>query len=100
MAADLGPWLRNCGRGDGLCTSEATAEDLRETVLRISDEVWTEFFADHFGPDPYHIMGAYQHMVAHPLYLPDYAIGDQSPDPAHVRGRRGGGNGGSARSGA
>ena len=68
---------------------EATAADLRETVLRISDEVWGEFFAEHFGPDPYHILGAYQHMVAHPLYLPDYAIGQMISHQirAHVRTR-------------
>ena len=68
---------------------EATAADLRDTVLRISDEVWDEFFAEHFGPDPYRILGAYQHMVAHPLYLPDYAIGQMISHQirAHVQGR-------------
>ena len=53
----------------------ATAAGLRDAVLRISDEVWDEFFAEHFGDDPHHILGAYQHMIAHPLYLPDYALG-------------------------
>ena len=70
-------------------TPEASAEDLRRTVLRISNEVWEEFFEEHFGPDPYHILGAYQHMVAHPLYLPDYAIGQMISHQirAHVRTR-------------
>ena len=68
---------------------EADAAALRDTVLRISGEVWEEFFAEHFGPDPYHILGAYQHMVAHPLYLPDYAIGQMISHQvrAHVRTR-------------
>jgi hypothetical protein len=68
---------------------DADAEALRETVLRISGEVWSEFFEVDFGPDPYHILGAYQHMVAHPLYLPDYAIGQMISHQvrAHVRTR-------------
>ena len=67
----------------------ADAAALRDTVLRISGEVWAEFFEIDFGPDPYHILGAYQHMVAHPLYLPDYAIGQMISHQvrAHVRGR-------------
>jgi oligoendopeptidase F len=58
-------------------------------VLRISDDVWSEFFAEHFGQDPYRILGAYQHMVAHPLYLPDYAIGQMISHQvrAHVRNK-------------
>lgn len=68
---------------------DADAPALRDTVLRISDDVWNEFFADQFGPDPYHILAAYQHMVAHPLYLPDYAIGQMISHQvrAHVRTR-------------
>ena len=68
---------------------KADAAALRETVLRISDDVWSEFFADHFGQDPYRILGAYQHMVAHPLYLPDYAIGQMISHQvrAHVRNK-------------
>ena len=53
----------------------ATPASLRDAVLRISREVWAEFFAEDFGADPYHLLGAYQHMIAHPLYLPDYALG-------------------------
>ena len=52
-----------------------TPEGIRENLLRNAREVWTEFFQEHFGDDPYHILGAYQHMLGHPLYLPDYAIG-------------------------
>ena len=68
---------------------DADAAALRDTVLRISGEVWSEFFEVDFGPDPYHILGAYQHMVAHPLYLPDYAIGQMISHQvrAHVRTR-------------
>ena len=52
-----------------------TPEGIRENLLRNAREVWAEFFQAHFGDDPYHILGAYQHMLGHPLYLPDYAIG-------------------------
>ncbi len=50
-------------------------ETIRAALLRHSEEVWAEFFQRHFGDDPYHILGAYQHMLGHPLYLADYAIG-------------------------
>ncbi len=53
----------------------ATAEGLREALLRNAREVWDAHFAEHFGADHHHILGAYQHMIAHPLYLPDYALG-------------------------
>ena len=53
----------------------ATAAGLREALLRNAREVWDAHFAEHFGADPYHILGAYQHIIAHPLYLPDYALG-------------------------
>ena len=52
-----------------------TPEGIRDNLLRNAREVWAEFFQEHFGDDPYHILGAYQHMLGHPLYLPDYAIG-------------------------
>jgi len=54
---------------------DADAESLRETVLRIAEELWTAHYAEHFGPDPYAILAAYQHMIAYPLYLADYALG-------------------------
>ncbi len=53
----------------------ASAESLRTEVLRIAQDLWTRFYARDFGADPYNILAAYQHMIGHPLYLPDYAIG-------------------------
>ena len=51
------------------------AAGIRDAVLRNAKAVWDEFFLDDYGVDPYHILGAYQHMLGHPLYLADYAIG-------------------------
>jgi hypothetical protein len=53
----------------------ATAEQLRDQVLAIAERLWTRFYQPHFGPDPYHTLAAYQHMIGHPLYLADYTIG-------------------------
>lgn len=67
----------------------ATAKDLREALLRNAREVWEAHFAEHFGADPHHILGAYQHMIAHPLYLPDYALGRMicQQISSHMRGK-------------
>ena len=54
---------------------DCTPESFRDAVIRIAGELWDRFYAEDFGEDPYHILAAYQHMVAHALYLPDYVIG-------------------------
>lgn len=62
---------------------------IRAALLRHAEEVWAEFFQAHYGDDPYHILGAYQHMLGHPLYLADYAIGRTMSHQirSHMRGR-------------
>ena len=61
----------------------------RSAVIRIAGELWDRFYAEDFGEDPYHILAAYQHMVAHALYLPDYVIGHVQSQQisAHMRER-------------
>ncbi len=54
---------------------EATAAALRTEVLRIAEDLWTRFYERDFGKDGYRILAAYQHMIGHPLYLPDYTLG-------------------------
>ena len=68
---------------------DADAAGLRDALLQICSETWSEFYQRDFGDDPYNILGAYQHMVAHPLYLPDYAIGQMISHQvrAHVHTR-------------
>lgn len=69
--------------------STPTPEALRDTVLHLADEVWRTYYADHFGPDPYALLGAYQHMVGYPLYLSNYVLGHVMSEQvrAHVMER-------------
>jgi hypothetical protein len=55
--------------------TDVTPETIRAAQLAAAKDVWSEFFQEDFGPDPYNILAAYQHQVGHPLYLCDYAIG-------------------------
>lgn len=68
---------------------DCTPEQFRDAVIRIAGELWDRFYAEDFGEDPYHILAAYQHMVAHALYLPDYVIGHVQSQQisAHMRDR-------------
>ncbi len=54
---------------------KANAAQLRSEVLSIADRLWAKFYERDFGPDPYRLLAAYQHMIAHPLYLADYTLG-------------------------
>lgn len=67
----------------------ATPEALRDEVIAIADRLWTRFYARDFGPDPYHLLAAYQHMVGHPLYLADYTLGHIMSHQirSHMRGK-------------
>ncbi len=68
---------------------DADAAALRSEVIRLADELWSRYFGRDFGPDPYRLLAAYQHMIAHPLYLPDYALGHiiSHQIRSHMRGR-------------
>lgn len=68
---------------------DADAEALRDEVLAQADAVWEAHYARYFGPDPYRLMAAYQHMVGYPLYLSNYALGHVIGHQvrSHVRGR-------------
>ncbi|MBN2072284.1 MAG: hypothetical protein JW814_12590 [Candidatus Krumholzibacteriota bacterium] len=54
---------------------EATPSELKEASVRISKEVWNEYFAPVFGVEDIFILGVYSHIVHSFLYIPDYAIG-------------------------
>jgi len=54
---------------------DATAEQLRDATIRLSKEVWNEFFAPVFGVKDETILAIYSHMVSYPLYLSAYAFG-------------------------
>jgi hypothetical protein len=56
---------------------EAAPAELKAAALAIAREVWNRWFAPHFGAHTRdtEILAVYSHMIAHGLYLPDYAIG-------------------------
>jgi hypothetical protein len=54
---------------------EATAAETREAVVRIARETWDRWYAPVLGGKGSALLGIYSHMVANPLYLPDYPLG-------------------------
>ncbi|MFW5652527.1 MAG: hypothetical protein ACOC0P_00655 [Planctomycetota bacterium] len=68
---------------------DADAETMRDRVIAIAGEVWDRFYQEHFGDDPYATLAAYQHMIAYPLYLADYALGHiiSHQIRSYIRGR-------------
>jgi len=54
---------------------EATAEQLKEAVIRLAKEVWNELYADTFGVSDVPILAIYSHMIQSPLYLMNYPYG-------------------------
>ncbi len=54
---------------------EATPQQLKEAVLAAAREVWNAYFLDVLGSRDCELLAIYSHMVAYPLYLPDYALG-------------------------
>ncbi|MDO4771285.1 hypothetical protein [Porphyromonas sp.] len=53
----------------------ATPAQLREAVLNISKFVWNKYYAGILGGKDEILLGIYSHMLAYPLYLPNYAVG-------------------------
>jgi hypothetical protein len=54
---------------------DATPEQLRDSVVAISKDVWNRYYAPVFGHPDSTLLGVYAHMVNSPLYLSDYPIG-------------------------
>lgn len=53
----------------------ATADELREAVVRIARENWNRFYAPVLGARDTPLLGIYSHMISYPLYLSDYPLG-------------------------
>ena len=68
---------------------EATATELRQATVAIAQDVWNEYFAPVLGVRDSVLLAVYSHMVAYPLYLPDYALGHLIAFQVaeHLRGR-------------
>jgi len=54
---------------------DATKQQLKEAVIRISKEVWNKYYAEVFGSKDQPILAIYSHMIDYPLYLSAYPIG-------------------------
>lgn len=54
---------------------DANSEELKKAVLRISKEIWNNYYAPVFGVRDQPILAIYSHMIDYPLYLPAYPIG-------------------------
>lgn len=53
----------------------ATASELKETVIRIAKEIWNAYYAPVFGVKDQTILAIYSHSIDSPLYLAAYPIG-------------------------
>jgi hypothetical protein len=54
---------------------DATPAQLREAVVRISQETWDRYYAPVLGGQGTPLLGIYSHMISYPLYLADYPLG-------------------------
>lgn len=53
----------------------ATPAELKDAVVAISKEIWNKYYAPVLGGQDSVLLGIYSHMIAYPMYLPDYPIG-------------------------
>jgi hypothetical protein len=54
---------------------QADPQELKEAVIRISQEVWNQYWAPLIGVKDVILLGVYSHMIDAGLYLPDYSLG-------------------------
>jgi hypothetical protein len=54
---------------------DATPAQLREAVVRLSQDVWNRHFAPLFETRDVTLLGIYSHLVSYGLYMPDYPLG-------------------------
>jgi hypothetical protein len=54
---------------------DATAQQLKEAVIRIAKEIWNKYYADVFGEKDIPLLAIYSHMIQSPLYLMNYPYG-------------------------
>jgi hypothetical protein len=68
---------------------DATASELKATVISIAKEVWNSYFAPVFGIDDSPVLAIYSHMISYPLYLVAYSYGQviEFQIEEHLRGK-------------
>ncbi|MGE5401261.1 MAG: hypothetical protein ACM3S2_12720 [Ignavibacteriales bacterium] len=54
---------------------DATAGELKQAVIKISQDTWNKYYAPVFGQRDVVLLGIYSHMIDSFLYLPDYPMG-------------------------
>ncbi len=54
---------------------DATPEQLRDATVKISKDIWNQFYAPVFGMEDQTILGVYSHMITNSLYLANYPFG-------------------------
>ena len=54
----------------------ATATQLKETTVRLANEIWNDYYAPVYGSNDQPILAVYSHMISYPLYLSAYAYGN------------------------
>jgi hypothetical protein len=54
---------------------DATPTQLREATVAIAREYWDRYYAPVLGGQGTALLGIYSHMIAYPMYLPDYPLG-------------------------
>lgn len=54
---------------------KATPAELREATIKISKDIWNQYYAPVFGTKDVVLLGIYSHMVNLMMYLPDYVLG-------------------------
>jgi hypothetical protein len=54
---------------------EATAEELKQQVIKIAKEIWNKYYSPVFGKSDEPILAIYSHMIDAPLYLSAYPLG-------------------------
>ncbi len=53
----------------------ATADELKEAVIELANEIWNEYYAPVFGEQDIPLLAIYSHMIQSPLYLSAYPYG-------------------------
>ncbi|MFL5343376.1 MAG: hypothetical protein ACJ8AT_01205 [Hyalangium sp.] len=54
---------------------DATPAQLRDATAAIAKEIWDRYYAPVLGGQGTPLLGIYSHMIAYPMYLPDYPLG-------------------------
>ena len=54
---------------------DATADQLKEAVLKISKEIWNKYYEPILGHKDTDLLAIYSHMVYRAMYIPDYPMG-------------------------